>query len=102
MYLGSRGGHLRTWAPGSDGGESLTLSFSNRILTPAKDAEGEKEYGLENVVDPFNVLRPLLRSEVHTMENHVEYWTRILHRPDDIENVRRVQFSLSITRHDRT
>ncbi|KAI0741498.1 hypothetical protein C8Q80DRAFT_1123385 [Daedaleopsis nitida] len=81
-----RGGHLRTWALGCDGEESLTLSFSNRILTPAKDTEGKREYGLEHLINPFNVLRPLLRSEVHTVENHVEYWSRTEHRPDDVKN----------------
>ncbi|KAI0753008.1 hypothetical protein C8Q80DRAFT_1118255 [Daedaleopsis nitida] len=67
-------------------GESLTLSFSNRILTPAKDAEGEQEYSLEHIVDPFNILRPLLCSEVHTMENNVEYWTCTLCRRDNLKD----------------
>ncbi|KAI0747738.1 hypothetical protein C8Q80DRAFT_1103639 [Daedaleopsis nitida] len=86
MYLGSRGSHIRTWAPGCDAGESLTLAFSNRILTPAKNAEGKREFSLENMVDPFNILRPLLCSEVHTLENHVEYWNRTLHRRNNIES----------------
>lgn len=88
MFLGSHSGHLRTWAPGCDGGESLTLSFSNRILSPAKDAEGDAEVGLEHVVDPLNILRPLLRAEVHTKENHVSYWMRTSQRVDDLQDSR--------------
>ena len=76
MHLSSRGCQLRTWAPGCDEGQSLTLTFSNRILMSAKDAEGETRQDLGLFVDPFNVLRPLLRTEVHTMENHVDYWKR--------------------------
>ena len=78
MHLSARGCQLRTWAPGCDAGQSLTLTFSNRILTSAKEAEGEKAQDLSLVVDPFNILRPLLRTEVHTMENNVDYWKRTL------------------------
>lgn len=58
MHLASQGCQLRAWAPGSDGGNSLTLTFSNRILSSAREAEGEREYPLREVVDPFNILRP--------------------------------------------
>ena len=78
MHLSARGCQLRTWVPGCDAGQSLTLTFSNRILTSAKDAEGETEQDLGRLVDPFNVLRPLLRTEVHTTENNVDYWKRTL------------------------
>ena len=40
MHLSAKGCQLRTWAPGCDAGQSLTLTFSNRILMSAKDAEG--------------------------------------------------------------
>ncbi|KAI0688833.1 hypothetical protein C8Q76DRAFT_635121 [Earliella scabrosa] len=83
MHLSARGCQLRTWAPECDGGESLTLTFSNRILMSAKDGEGEKKQDLGQFVDPFNVLRPLLRTEVHTAENHVDYWKRTLHTSQD-------------------
>ena len=54
----------------------------------AKDGEGEKKQDLGQFVDPFNVLRPLLRTEVHTAENHVDYWKRTLHTShDEIEYV---------------
>ncbi|KAI0730682.1 hypothetical protein C8Q76DRAFT_612543 [Earliella scabrosa] len=76
MHLSARGCQLRTWAPGCDAGQSLTLTFSNRILMSARDAEGETKQDLGRFVDPFNILRPLLRTEVHTMENHVDYWKR--------------------------
>ena len=80
MHLAARGCQLRTWAPGCDAGESLTLTFTNRILMSAKDAEGEREQDLGLFVDPFNILRPLLRTEVHTLENNVDYWKRTLIR----------------------
>ena len=76
MHLSARGCQLRTWAPGCDAGESLTLTFSNRILMSAKDGEGETKRDLARYVDPFNILRPLLRTEVHTAENHVDFWKR--------------------------
>lgn len=78
MHLSSRGCQLRTWAPGCDAGQSLTLTFSNRYLMSARDAEGETEQDLALYVDPFNILRPLLRTEVHTMENNVDYWKRTI------------------------
>ena len=78
MHLSARGCQLRTWAPGCDAVQSLTLTFSNRILTSAKEAEGEKMEDLSRVVDPFNILRPLLRTEAHTTENNVDYWKRTL------------------------
>ena len=78
MHLSAQGCQLRTWAPGCDAGQSLTLTFSNRILMSAKDAEGETKQDLGLVVDPFNILRPLLRTEVHTLENNVDYWKRTL------------------------
>ncbi|KAI0746129.1 hypothetical protein C8Q76DRAFT_765114 [Earliella scabrosa] len=64
-----------------DGGESLTLTFSNRILMSAKDGEGERKQDLAEFVDPFNILRPLLRTEIHTAENHVDYWKRTVDAP---------------------
>ena len=71
-----RGCQLREWAPGEDGG-NLTLTFSNRYLTAAKDvADDDVRQDLGEVVDPFNILRPLLRTEVHTSDNCVEYWER--------------------------
>ena len=85
MHLSARGCQLRTWAPGCDGGESLTLTFSNRILMSAKDGEGEKKQDLSEFVDPFNILRPLLRTELHTAENHVDYWKRTVDALDGEE-----------------
>ena len=42
----------------------------------ASDAEGETKQNLGRFIDPFNILRPLLCTNVHTMENHVDYWKR--------------------------
>lgn len=72
-----RGLRLRPWTPANHAG-MLTLSFTNRYLTSGRDAIGETSLNLGDVVDPFNVLRPLLkdRSEVHVGENVVEHWER--------------------------
>ncbi|KAI0709814.1 hypothetical protein C8Q76DRAFT_624886, partial [Earliella scabrosa] len=66
---------LREWSPGADGYYN-TLTFSNRYLTSLKEADGDPGLNLGDVVDPFNVLRPLLRNLVHTQENVVKYWRR--------------------------
>ena len=75
-HLARCGCQLHDWKPGHDV-EDLTLTFTNRYLTPSKDAQGETPFDLGEIVDPLNVLRPLLRSEVHTQENVVEYWQRL-------------------------
>ncbi|RPD67778.1 hypothetical protein L226DRAFT_474417 [Lentinus tigrinus ALCF2SS1-7] len=74
-----RGGQLREWTPGEDGGH-LTMTFGSRYLTASKDvADDDIHPDLAEVVDPFNVLRPLLRTEVHTLDNCVQYWQRKQH-----------------------
>lgn len=71
-----RGGQLRDWAPGEAEGNH-TLTFSSRYLTPAKDiSDDDVRPDLSEVIDPFNVLRPALRTEVHTLDNVVYYWQR--------------------------
>lgn len=80
-HLLQRNCQLRPWAPGRDG-EDHTLTFSNRYLTSGKDAEGETMCDLGDVVDPLNVLRPLLKTEVHTADNQVEYWQRRILREE--------------------
>ena len=73
-HLEKRGCQLRPWAPGSDGSDGITLTFNNRLLTNTKDCEPrETLFDLADTVDPFNILRPLLRTEVHTIENQVQY-----------------------------
>ena len=74
-HLERRGSQLRDWTPGRDGYQ-LTLTVFNRYLTSMRDARGEPGLDLANVVDPFNVLRPLIQTEVHLAENVVEYWQR--------------------------
>ena len=37
------------------------------------DAEGDMDE-----IDPFKVLKPLLRNEVYTLDNVVQYWQRTL------------------------
>ena len=71
-----RGCQLRDWIPGRDG-YNLTLTATNRYLTSMRDAQGQPGLNLAEVVDPFNVLRPLLQTEVHIQENVVEYWQRL-------------------------
>ncbi|KAI0713351.1 hypothetical protein C8Q76DRAFT_621136 [Earliella scabrosa] len=73
--LERRGCQLRDWSPGRDG-YHLTLGASNRYLTSMRDAGGEAGLDLAEVVDPFNVLRPLVQTEVHIQENVVQYWQR--------------------------
>ena len=69
------GCQLREWTPGRDG-YNLTLTTSNRYLTTMRDAQGQPALDLGEIVDPFNVLRPLLQTEVHIQENVVQYWQR--------------------------
>ncbi|KAI0349264.1 hypothetical protein OH77DRAFT_1499631 [Trametes cingulata] len=68
-----RGYNLRPWRP-EQRENHLALTFSNRYLTQAKFAQGETVVDLSLDVDPFNVLRPRLTSQVHLQENVVEYW----------------------------
>ncbi|KAI1785251.1 hypothetical protein LXA43DRAFT_1066092 [Ganoderma leucocontextum] len=74
-HISKSGGHLREWVPGRDQ-QDLTLTFASRYLTSSRDAGEEPLADLAEFVDPFNVLRPLLRGEVHTVDNVVEYWER--------------------------
>ncbi|RDX40906.1 hypothetical protein OH76DRAFT_1365474 [Lentinus brumalis] len=74
-HVARTGSRLREWTPGRDGANA-TLTFANRYLSSARDAVGEVPADLADVVDPFNVLRPLLHTEVHTQDNVVEYWQR--------------------------
>ncbi|KAI1787214.1 hypothetical protein LXA43DRAFT_896598 [Ganoderma leucocontextum] len=74
-HISKSGGHLREWVPGRDQ-QDLTLTFASRYLTSSRDAGEEPLADLAEFVDPFNVLRPLLRGEVHTVNNVVEYWER--------------------------
>ncbi|KAI1786783.1 hypothetical protein LXA43DRAFT_897369 [Ganoderma leucocontextum] len=72
-HISKSGGRLREWVPGRDQ-QDLTLTFASRYLTSSRDAGEEPLADLAEFVDPFNVLRPLLRGEVHTVDNVVEYW----------------------------
>lgn len=74
-HLLKKGLRLRELPPKREG-EEQTVTFSNRYLTSWKDAEGDIGVDLGSVVDPFNILRPLMRTEVHTQENVVEYWEK--------------------------
>ena len=73
--LGVRNAQLRPWKPIREA-EDLVLTFGNRYLTRGQDAGNETQVDLAETVDPFNILRPLLRSEVHISDNVVEYWQR--------------------------
>lgn len=72
-HVSQAGGHLRNWTPGRDG-QDLTLTFANRYLTSARDVGDETSIDMSAVVDPLNVLHPLIKNEVHTADNVVEYW----------------------------
>ncbi|KAI1785801.1 hypothetical protein LXA43DRAFT_899057, partial [Ganoderma leucocontextum] len=72
-HISKSGGRLREWVPGRDQ-QDLTLTFASRYLTSSCNAGEEPLADLAEFVDLFNVLRPLLHGEVHTVDNVVEYW----------------------------
>ncbi|KAI1788713.1 hypothetical protein LXA43DRAFT_1063381 [Ganoderma leucocontextum] len=72
-HISRSGGCLREWILGHDH-QDLTLTFANHYLTSSRDAADEPSIDLSAIVDLFNVLRPLLRDEVHIANNVVEYW----------------------------
>ncbi|KAM5530475.1 hypothetical protein V8D89_015859 [Ganoderma adspersum] len=59
---------------GSRDGQDLTLTFGNRYLTSSGDIGGNVSINMLPIVDPLNVLHPLIKTEVHTADNVVEYW----------------------------
>ena len=73
--ISTLGGHLREWSPSYDGAD-LALTFGNRYLTRENERGLDQVVDISKHVDPFNVLSPLLRLEVHTTDNVVEYWER--------------------------
>ncbi|KAI0643198.1 hypothetical protein C8Q79DRAFT_915303, partial [Trametes meyenii] len=56
-----------------------------------KFADGEPHGDLSEVVDPFNVLRPHLSSQVHLQENVVEYWERQAHTCSQRSSFKRIK-----------
>lgn len=72
-HIFQAGGHLRDWTPGRDG-QDLTLTFSNHYLTSARDIGNKSSIDISTIVDPLNILCPLIKTEVHTADNVVEYW----------------------------
>ena len=72
-HLARLGYQLREWSPGRED-HQLTLAFSNRYLISKHESCGEPVLDLGETIDPLNVLRPLLQTEVHTADNVVEYW----------------------------
>ncbi|KAM5530398.1 hypothetical protein V8D89_015933 [Ganoderma adspersum] len=72
-HISRAGGHLRNWTPGCDS-QDLTLTFGNRYLTSSGDIGGGVSINMLPIVDPLNVLHPLIKTEVHTADNVVEYW----------------------------
>lgn len=67
---------LREWSPTRDR-DDLALVLGNRYLTPIKEVDGDAEGDMDEI-DPFKVLKPLLRNEVYTLDNVVQYWQRTL------------------------
>ena len=74
--LQRRGSRLRPWSPSHEG-TNVALAFGNRYLTSQKDALGEQPLTIRDTIDPFDVLGPLLRTEVHLPENAVQYWQQV-------------------------
>jgi hypothetical protein len=68
------GKRLRDWKVKMDG-ETLLLSFNNRLLTLAKDVHGEDILDMSSI-DPLQLLQNRIQTEVHTSENVVEYWEK--------------------------
>ncbi|KAI0745602.1 hypothetical protein C8Q76DRAFT_606084, partial [Earliella scabrosa] len=58
--------------------EDLVLYSANRILTFRKDTGKEEAIDLVGVIDPLNILHPLLHGEVHLQDNIVEYQEQCL------------------------
>ncbi|KAM5531326.1 hypothetical protein V8D89_015006 [Ganoderma adspersum] len=52
--------------------QDLTLTFGNRYLTSSRDVGGDVSINMSPIVDPLNVLRPLIKTEVYTADN-VDY-----------------------------
>ncbi|KAM5540624.1 hypothetical protein V8D89_005655 [Ganoderma adspersum] len=61
----------RDWTPGHDG-QDLTLMFGNCYLTSSCDVGNDVSINMLPIVDPLNILRPLIKNEVHTTDNVVE------------------------------
>ena len=74
-HVTAKGSQLRAWQPAYDQ-DDLALKVGNRYLTLRKHAEGEEPMDLSDTIDPFNVLRPHLQSEIHVQDNLVEYWEK--------------------------
>ena len=68
-------GRMREWVP-TRYSNDLALKIGNRYLTRSREQGEDQLVDLSGVIDPFNVLRPVLRNVVHTTDNVVEYWER--------------------------
>ena len=66
--ISALGGQLRDWNPSYDGSD-LALTFGNRYLTKENEKGLDQVVDISKHVDPFHVLSPLLRLEVHTTDN---------------------------------
>ena len=73
--ISALGSQLRDWSPSYDGSD-LALTFGNRYLTKENEKGLDQVVDISKHVDPFHVLSPLLRLEVHTTDNVVEYWEK--------------------------
>ena len=57
-------------------GSDVGLTFASRYMSTASDAADDVKVEMNPHIDPFNVLRPLIKNEKHTADNIVEYWIR--------------------------
>lgn len=70
-------GHLRDWQPQMINGK-LSLAFSNRYFASADEAQGQEGLALGPYVDPLNILQEAVPQGIHTADNEVLYFERII------------------------
>ena len=68
---------LLPWEPKNWSG-NLSMMFSNRYFASVEEAEGQRPLELGEEVDPDGMLRQAVPRGVHTMDNQVAYYERVL------------------------
>lgn len=56
----------------------LALTFTNRYFSTPEEASGKEDRQLSAYVDPLNILREAVPRGVHTQDNEVLYFERIV------------------------
>lgn len=70
-------GKLLPWQPQMTNG-NLSLTFSNRYFASADEAQGQEPIALGAYVDPLNILRDAVPQGIHTADNEVLYYERVV------------------------